>query len=448
MDLYKLIIIDPKKKCFCGLNFRNDDPKTYSKRHVDRVKQNIETVLTDFDDKISEGGFKLHKVEIIDVKLSDIKFKNPFTLFFTTDEQNNYVPLELLYFKDRWNIADHVYQSLTNTFNLRLPTLYRVFVAAKKRNEEQLLWFLEHLKDLDSISSLKVKLSADGTNAIELKHRVAITPLAYRYSHYNRLKEPFKYLLEQIKDFSQLEFKNRKFDVKFYFCSDWKLTATALGLNAAKSGYPCIWVSDVLNRLLVRHICSHDNIGKNNKIYLPKHKYLAIYIQFFQEKCRIKVDHFETPVKGNVTPDFVGDEKERISEIIDFINDFQSIVKIDSIHKLWVDFYEIYYLLKDNAIMPYLMKKKTIDWLELFLKIYLSTHLTPYIHAFTTHLFQFQRVYGDINLFNLQGLEKLNDQTTNEYFKSSNKGPKTMVQLILRRLRMDHFMNHSNQPIN
>lgn len=151
---------------------------------MDRVKQNIETVLTDFDDKISEGGFRLHKVEIIDVKLSDKKFKSPFPLFFTTDEQNNYNPLEVLYFKDRWNIADHVNQSLTNTFNLRLPTLYNsivrkdlnemfdlnetipqnVFVAAKKRIEEQLLWFLEDLEDLDSISSQKVKLSADSTN--------------------------------------------------------------------------------------------------------------------------------------------------------------------------------------------------------------------------------------------------------------------------------------------
>ncbi|RMZ96628.1 hypothetical protein BpHYR1_028686, partial [Brachionus plicatilis] len=30
----------------------------------------------------------------------------------------------------------------------------------------------------------------------------------------------------------------------------------------------------------------------------------------------------------------------------------------------------------------------------------------------------------------LQGLEKLNDQTTNDYFKSSNKGSKTMEQFI------------------
>ncbi|RNA37378.1 hypothetical protein BpHYR1_027528 [Brachionus plicatilis] len=85
-------------------------------------------------------------------------------------------------------------------------------------------------------------------------------------------------------------------------------------------------VSDLLNRLLARDICSYDNIGNNTKKDLYKHKYLAIYIQFLQEKCKIKVDHFETPVKGNVTRDLVGDQKERIFEKIDFINGFPNII--------------------------------------------------------------------------------------------------------------------------
>ncbi|RMZ99298.1 hypothetical protein BpHYR1_033764 [Brachionus plicatilis] len=138
-------------------------------------------------------------------------------------------------------------------FDLNETIPQKVFVAAKKRIEEQLLWFLEHLKDLDSISSLKVKLSADGTNVGGNFKIVNFTftilnegdrakassgnyTLGLSKLPYIRLEEPFKYLLEQIKDFTQLEFKNRKFDVKFYFCSDWKLTATALGLNAATSG--------------------------------------------------------------------------------------------------------------------------------------------------------------------------------------------------------------------
>ncbi|RNA17410.1 hypothetical protein BpHYR1_013024 [Brachionus plicatilis] len=67
-------------------------------------------------------------------------------------------------------------------------------------------------------------------------------------------------------------------------------------------------------------------------------------------------------------------------------------------------------------------------------------HVTPYIHAFCSHVHQFQKFHGDINLFNLQGLGKLNDQTTIQYFKASNKREKTIEQLIQRRLRIDDFL--------
>ncbi|RNA21420.1 hypothetical protein BpHYR1_006068 [Brachionus plicatilis] len=54
---------------------------------------------------------------------------------------------------------------------------------------------------------------------------------------------------------------------------------------------------------------------------------------------------------------------------------------------------------------------------------------------------------NDFNLFDLQCLEKINDQTTNEYLKSSNKGPKTIEQINFRRLRMGHIMNQSMNSI-
>ncbi len=37
------------------------------------------------------------------------------------------------------------------------------------------------------------------------------------------------------------------------------------------------------------------------------------------------------------------------------------------------------------------------------------------------HLHEFVELYGDVNLFNQQGLEKLNDQTTTQFFRGTNK---------------------------
>jgi hypothetical protein len=47
--------------------------------------------------------------------------------------------------------------------------------------------------------------------------------------------------------------------------------------------------------------------------------------------------------------------------------------------------------------------------------------ITPYIHEFVFHIPEFLRLYKDVNIFNTEGLEKLNDFTTEDYFKSTNR---------------------------
>ncbi|RNA38679.1 hypothetical protein BpHYR1_019904 [Brachionus plicatilis] len=77
--------------------------------------------------------------------------------------------------------------------------------------------------------------------------------------------------------------------------------------------------------------------------------------------------------------------------------------------------------------------------------VYFKDNITPYIHAFVSHLHQFQRfvngiflnLYFTIHVFIVVGLEKLNDETTAQFLKSTNKIKKTLDQLLFRRLRMD-----------
>jgi hypothetical protein len=51
--------------------------------------------------------------------------------------------------------------------------------------------------------------------------------------------------------------------------------------------------------------------------------------------------------------------------------------------------------------------------------------------------------HGNISLFSMQGLEKLNDLTTMSYFSSSNKHSDYLVQLIKKRNRMELMQNWS-----
>jgi hypothetical protein len=47
------------------------------------------------------------------------------------------------------------------------------------------------------------------------------------------------------------------------------------------------------------------------------------------------------------------------------------------------------------------------------------------------------KMHGDISIFTMQGLEKLNDFTTQHYFTATNKHLDYMVQLLNKRNRMD-----------
>lgn len=58
---------------------------------------------------------------------------------------------------------------------------------------------------------------------------------------YDGLEEPIKYIINNIKDLKKFEFKGNNYEVKFFFCSDWKFTSIVLCLYAATSNYPCLW---------------------------------------------------------------------------------------------------------------------------------------------------------------------------------------------------------------
>ena len=67
--------------------------------------------------------------------------------------------------------------------------------------------------------------------------------------------------------------------------------------------------------------------------------------------------------------------------------------------------------------------------------------VTPYIHIFAHHVWEFVRDYGDINIFNMEGNEKLNDLMTSYYFRSTNRNrEKKVCQLIQKRNRCEQHL--------
>jgi len=58
--------------------------------------------------------------------------------------------------------------------------------------------------------------------------------------------------------------------------------------------------------------------------------------------------------------------------------------------------------------------------LKIFLSIYQTKNVTPYIHLLACHIPEFLKRYGTIAPFSQQDVEKLNDLITKDNFRSTN----------------------------
>lgn len=510
---------DNSKNCLCGLKFyqssnNNGETPKNSDRQTRRIKEHIEAILVNLDDKIEMKGLRLHKVEIIDSEFVNKDLKNPFTLTFKDKPDVENLTRDVLYFKDRHCLSDNVYRALVNEFSLPLPSLHYIrelrknlnskfklvhtipnssFISAKFRIETQVKAFLKNLGEdyIHFNGPIKVKLSADGTNVGRNHKMVNFTftilnetnkaktssgnytlGIANLEETYDDMIGPFNFITSTIKELDHITWQNRDISILYFFCSDWKLSATVFGLYAASSNNPCIWctankndfhdmnmkfsitdpelfcrskdqhenilnrkiknhlgyknpslipqfdynkcvvdtlhmflrISDVLIGLLVKEICGHDNVCQNTKIDISKHEYIAKFYDIISSRCKIRVNLYSNVVNGNsVIRDLTGPEKLKLFQKIKIAEDFKDIKKSELIDKLWKDFISIYTDILTNSITPSSTENKTKQWMELFQRIYIKNHITPYIHVFVSHLHQFQRLYGDINMFNLQG---------------------------------------------
>lgn len=72
------------------------------------------------------------------------------------------------------------------------------------------------------------------------------------------------------------------------------------------------------------------------------------------------------------------------------------------------------------------------------------------MHILAQHVPDFLHIYKSINQFTQQGMEKLNDQTTLDFAKSTNHNYHNLdalKQLIQKRNRIDHGYQRSQKEI-
>ncbi len=197
---------------------------------------------------------------------------------------------------------------------------------------------------------------------------------------------------------------------------------------------------------------------------MSEQSYIGKYLRHIENEVRIKHVFYQKDKKIEFRS-LNGHEKLRIFQKINLKALLPDLDNIEDIHRLWSSFFDIYESIRrgnydDKEAKADEIKKSTHDWFNLFIETYQDETITPYIHSFVEHLHELIRIHGDISLFTMQGkyfshlnlnfypflhthikkgLEKLNDMTTNDYFKATNKSENFLEQLLNKRNRMEQM---------
>jgi len=197
-------------------------------------------------------------------------------------------------------------------------------------------------------------------------------------------------------------------------------------------------VSDVLTNLLIVEIRRIDAINNNTS-------YLDRYTKFLNEQCKVSFHMYtDKETKKLKWRDLTGPEKIRVFNNIDFNHLFPDMPQVTKIQEIWEQFYDIYKALQSNKTITTSklneFQDKLKQWMILFISVYQTTHVTPYMHVMVTHVPEFLKLYGCIAPFSQQGLEKLNDEITKSYFRCTNlHDVEALKQLLLKLNRFEEL---------
>ena len=206
-------------------------------------------------------------------------------------------------------------------------------------------------------------------------------------------------------------------------------------------------ICDVLINLLILDLRRLDDGIERTKISsLDKESAMNVsrYEHFLKEKCKISFHmYIDKETQGLKWRDLTGPEKLKLFHEIDIPTNFPSIPHATLVQKLWKNFLSIYETLCLKSISKNQIKefqKAVRNWLSMFLLVYQTKHVTPYIHTLVFHVPEFLYLYGSLLPFSLQGLEKLNDNLTKDYFRSTNhQEHDALRQLMVKLNRLEEL---------
>ena len=179
-------------------------------------------------------------------------------------------------------------------------------------------------------------------------------------------------------------------------------------------------VADLLINLLIQELRRQDGIAKAT-LDRDKHSHVTSYESFLNTVCKIHFRWYTSQeTKQMQWRDLTGPEKIRLFKNIDIPKLFPSLPNDAILQDIWTEFWRLFNELGKADTDPKELQEDIKIWVRNFLKVYQTKNITPYVHAFAFHVPEFMEAYGSICQFSQQGLEKLNDITTQHFLRGTN----------------------------
>jgi hypothetical protein len=306
---------------------------------------------------------------------------------------------------------------------------------------------------------------------------------------YQEVKVATKEICKEIGDLNDnYEYEKELIDLLYIFTGDMKMLHIMTGIKACNSNHPCVWCVVHKNKLYSKYSSfsrktkfNNEKHGKIRKSLLPKnipiknvvmdtlhlflrigtklldlvikelgfadrepsslkpkHKNLNKFQKFVNKICNNSYHMYsDAKTKSFKGRTLRGNELMQVLEKINVPRLLPNYEHCRMLQEIIKDFLIIIKRLRNEDISWKELELCTTSWMEKFTSIFIKKHVTPYMHAFQSHLHIQTRLHGSVNLFNLEGLEKQNAITTKTFFRSTNFKNKPVKQILLRFLRLE-----------
>lgn len=325
---------------------------------------------------------------------------------------------------------------------------------------------------------------------------------------YDEVKISLEKAFDEIKKLDQLTIMGKTYTIIKYLCCDMKMLLIIYGLLSANSNHPCVFchykkgdtndVWDKRNLQEARNPINHQTsrfgyvrppiqdaidfdkcvidrlhlfmritekifqgflfriieadsqfpIYPDIKDYLIHRKNLKIFFDFLKTNSKVANPIYVTKLKkielrGNIS----GGEWTRVYEAFILQDHSSRGYTIDNdtlaiFNKVTREFYECYKSTNQEITDIPSFKLRLKDWLNEYRKTGQSE--TPYIHGFVYHIPEMMEQFKNMSWFETQGLEKLNDFSTQDYHNQTNKRFNSFLEQLLNKFnRLDlHKFNY------